>query len=232
MNTQIIGTKLKRRRKNKKMTQKQLAELSGVAQSTISYLESGRLKRAPSADALFRMARVLEVEFEYFFDQNRMANFKTRGNMLLDQDEIMNKTPFYQNDSEFINSYFNEGDASEYKYFANYLNVDFGIYVSDNAMFPHLIEGDRVFVSKIREVTPGKTGFFLYNSKCYIRQFSEGVDNFILKAINPDYPEITIEKRESAKLLKFGEILFFVRYDDESDSYLALRNYQNMFLSL
>ena len=55
------GEKLKRFRRSRGMTQEELAEASGVAQSTIAQIEGGRRKE-PRPGTLKRLAKPLGVE--------------------------------------------------------------------------------------------------------------------------------------------------------------------------
>lgn len=232
MYTKIIGEKTKKRRKEKCMTQNQLANLAGVSQGTVSCLESGRLKSAPEADVLFRIAEALEVDFEYFFDTAASVSLKKHGNMLLDQDEIIERVPFYHDYKEFTECLTLKTDPQNHKYFARYLNIGFGINSMNDAMFPTLLCGDRVFVSKNTRVRTGRIGVFLLDDRIYIRQLEEIGTRYYLKAINPSFTEMIVKKDGGRPFKMFGEVLFFVRYASESSSYNVYKNYQKTFLSL
>lgn len=58
--------KLKQARKRKRLTQTELAEISGVDQSTICAIETRRLKR-PSWEIVARLARALEIAPDELF---------------------------------------------------------------------------------------------------------------------------------------------------------------------
>ena len=60
-----FGTKLKKLRKEKRLTQKQLGEMIGVAHNTISSYESGT--NEPEQDILFKLADILQVSINDFF---------------------------------------------------------------------------------------------------------------------------------------------------------------------
>lgn len=65
-----MGQKIKELRENKKMTQEELAEKSGVSRATISGLENG-VNRATSTKTLQNIARALEVTIDQiFFSEN------------------------------------------------------------------------------------------------------------------------------------------------------------------
>ncbi len=61
----FVGTKIKEFRKNKKLTQQDLADLVGVKNSAISNYEQGI--RIPKRDFLFRVANALGVSIDEFF---------------------------------------------------------------------------------------------------------------------------------------------------------------------
>jgi transcriptional regulator with XRE-family HTH domain len=57
-----LGQTLRRLRKNKKLTQAQLAEAIGVDESYISKIETGRLPYTPSEETIRLMAKTLDVD--------------------------------------------------------------------------------------------------------------------------------------------------------------------------
>jgi len=59
-----LGTRLKRERERKGWSQNELSRLSGVRQSLISELESGK-KRDTTGSVLKRLARTLGVTMDY-----------------------------------------------------------------------------------------------------------------------------------------------------------------------
>ena len=63
-----MGYKIKEHRKQKKMTQKELAAKSGVSRATISGLENGTL-RATSSTTLLKIAKALETTVDQIFFQ-------------------------------------------------------------------------------------------------------------------------------------------------------------------
>lgn len=63
-----MGYKIKEHRKQKKMTQKELAAKSGVSRATISGLENGTL-RATSSTTLLKLAKALETTVDQIFFQ-------------------------------------------------------------------------------------------------------------------------------------------------------------------
>lgn len=60
-----------RLRKNKKLTQSQLAEKLGTTQSVIARLESGSDSRMPSLDMLTRIANATQMKINLSFEDSR-----------------------------------------------------------------------------------------------------------------------------------------------------------------
>ena len=63
---------LKEKRVERNMSQKELAELSGVAQQNISYYESGA--RVPSAVALYKLAAALGCTMDELYREDDHAD--------------------------------------------------------------------------------------------------------------------------------------------------------------
>lgn len=62
-----FGTKLMELRKNKSLTQVQLAELAGLDRPYISGIEQG--KRNVSLEVIAKLADALEIEIKEFFEE-------------------------------------------------------------------------------------------------------------------------------------------------------------------
>ena len=70
----MYGEKLKQLRKEKKISQKELAELSGLSISYIQQIESGK-KNNPSLEALTAIAKVLDTPMYHLLDDS-MKEYK------------------------------------------------------------------------------------------------------------------------------------------------------------
>jgi len=60
-----FGKRLRKFRRNKDLTQEQLAELAGISVDFVSLIERGL--SSPSFDTIQKLADILEVKFEAFF---------------------------------------------------------------------------------------------------------------------------------------------------------------------
>lgn len=78
-----FGNKVRELRHEKKLTQKQLAELLGVAVSAVSAYESG--SRYPSYESLISIARIFHVSTDYLLGLTDTRNIDVTG---LNNEEI------------------------------------------------------------------------------------------------------------------------------------------------
>lgn len=80
-----FGNRLRKLRKDRKLTQQQLAELIGVKNSVISFYEVG--ERIPSPDILRKLAIALHVTADYLLGIERTAILDATG--LDEQDRLV-----------------------------------------------------------------------------------------------------------------------------------------------
>lgn len=71
----MIGEKIKKLRRLKEKTQKELGDFLGRSEAQISHIENGN--RKASIDDIHKIANFFEVPYEYFFPkQNSFVNFR------------------------------------------------------------------------------------------------------------------------------------------------------------
>lgn len=83
----MVGENLKRIRKTKKMTLKQLEEITGITNSYISAIENGR-KKNPSTEILEKLAKALDVNVVDFYDKSVLTD-KDKKDINKDLNEVM-----------------------------------------------------------------------------------------------------------------------------------------------
>lgn len=83
----MIGEKLKKIRKAKKITLKQLEEITGISNSYISDLENGR-RVNPSVEKLEKLAKALGVNVVDFYDKPVLTD-KDKKDINKDLNEVM-----------------------------------------------------------------------------------------------------------------------------------------------
>ena len=65
----LFGEKIAKARKEKRLTQEQLAEMIGVAKSTLTGYEKGN--REPDLLKIKKLIMILEIDPDYLFETNR-----------------------------------------------------------------------------------------------------------------------------------------------------------------
>jgi len=83
----VVGENLKRIRKTKKMTLKQLEEITGITNSYISAIENGR-KKNPSTEILEKLAKALNVNVVDFYDKPVLTD-RDKKDINKDLNEVM-----------------------------------------------------------------------------------------------------------------------------------------------
>lgn len=83
-----FGDRLRQLRKDRKLTQQQLADLIGVKNSVISFYEVG--ERTPSPDVLRKLALALHVSTDFLLGIERAATLDASG--LDEQDRLVVQT--------------------------------------------------------------------------------------------------------------------------------------------
>ncbi|MGK9155412.1 LexA family protein [Acinetobacter radioresistens] len=205
-----LGENLKNIRKAKKMTQKQLAQKSGVKQSVISDLETGNAK---STGSILELANALGVTAEELkkgaFDEVSLTNvipvsprmapvlsWVQAGTMTnveaVDMSEVEEWLPLPDGDCEKC-FYLKVQGLSNYPEFheGDYILVD------PTLPFCDMNSGDIVVVRKVDEAT-------------FKKLVIEPDGTKYLKAINPDFKPNIIPLDEECEFL--GEVVDCIRY--------------------
>lgn len=104
----LIGERVKRLRKEKKLTQKALGEKVGISRSYLADIEGNRYN--PSADTIKALATALSVDVNYFLTDDEtqlpLLTLKDEKDIAKDLEEIMSKLenqedgPIYFNGDE------------------------------------------------------------------------------------------------------------------------------------
>ena len=74
MNHAAMGQRIKQARKEKHLTQEQLAEMAGISSAFMGHIERGT--RKASLETLYALCRALNVSADYLIGQSREAAIK------------------------------------------------------------------------------------------------------------------------------------------------------------
>jgi len=222
---ETLGKRLKERRIELKMTQKELSVISNVSQGTISALENQTLKTSPNVETIYKLAQSIHVDFDYLLSDDSSVNFPLQGDLFLVEDKIIQKTPFYNSQNALANWILNKEQTETYKYFADYLQIDFGLTVSDNTMYPDLISNDRIFVHATSDFQNGETVVVIHKKACVIRKILKEKDQIILHAVNPSCSDTTIQSFYQIETHILGKVFFYIRYIEDNPHFQELLNF-------
>ena len=84
--TEVITQNIKKKRKEKRLTQGQLAEMVGVKDNTVSTWESGRV---PEAIYLYKICKALDISISDLF--GKYANERTKDGLSKELQELLKK---------------------------------------------------------------------------------------------------------------------------------------------
>ncbi len=205
-----LGENLKNIRKAKKMTQKQLAQKSGVKQSVISDLETGNAK---STGSILELANALGVTAEELkkgaFDEVSLTNVipvSPRMAPVLSWVQAGTMTNVEAVDMSEVEEWLPlpDGDCEKCFYLkvqglSNYPDFHEGDYILVDPTLPFcdMNSGDIVVVRKVDEAT-------------FKKLVIEPDGTKYLKAINPDFKPNIIPLDEECEFL--GEVVDCIRY--------------------
>lgn len=201
MSNQTLGDRIRNRRKELKLTQKDLATaLKGVSHVAISQWESNTTK--PNAENILDLSTVLQCEISWLLRGNGESN-------VVPASIGMTKIPLI--------SYIQAGQwtgiddfretCGDYEYILTDLDISddaFALEIKGDSMTPDFLEGDVVIIDPNEPPHAGEfvaaiNGSYEATFKKY-RPLGEvdnfGREHFELIALNPDYPKLSTLKQE------------------------------------
>ena len=205
-----LGENLKKIRKAKKMTQKELAQKSGVKQSVISDLETGNAK---STGSILELANALSVTAEELkkgvFDETSLTNVATvvpRMAPVLSWVQAGTMTNVQAVDMSQVEEWLPIPDGDCEKCF--YLKVQ-GL-----SNYPEFHEGDYILVDPTLPFSDMNSGDIIvvrkFDDATFKRLVIEPDGTKYLQAINPEFKPNIIPLDENCEFV--GEVVDCIRY--------------------
>ena len=182
--------RLKDIRQKAGMTQKELAERSGISYSYVTKLESGEAKN-PTTETLSALSCILNAPLSAIFDFGEATNSSIKEKA----QKILTKLPLYDTPvSAGTGVWLVEGHEYAYENFEDApKGADFALRVRGDSMEPVYSHGDIVFVRANIIVESGQIGVFCLNGEGYLKQLQGNK----LVSLNPVYKPIVIEEYDS-----------------------------------
>ena len=205
-----FGARLKELRKERNLTQLQLANAFELGESTISFYESG--KRTPDYDILKNICDFFDVTTDY------ILGFTSKRVSLNLEDEVLDANdsvkipvlgvvtaglPICAEENILGYEYVDKNEAKNGDYF--YLKVK-----GDSMINARIMDGDLVFIKKQQEVFNGEIAVVLINkSEATLKRVLKTKDTIILQPENPKYIPMVFNKNdiENERIQILGKVI-------------------------
>lgn len=191
-----FGDKIKLARKNKKMTQGDLAKIMGVATSSISRWEKGI--HEPDMKEINRLAKVLDVEIVALMSDSwvgEMRDIKGDTAYIPIVGEIACGTPILATENieeyrEVPKRYLPKGEV-------------FILRAKGDSMFPTICEGDEVLVRSQPDVNDNEIGVALLeeDNEATLKRIKHVGESVMLIGDNPAFQPIIMDENQPGRIL-------------------------------
>ncbi|KXT69578.1 XRE family transcriptional regulator [Streptococcus cristatus] len=212
------GQRLKTLRKEKKMSQEKLGSLLNISKVAVSNWENG--KSFPTLDNLNELAKVLEVDTDYFTEHGEIIRIYSRLNksnqhkvvnysselleqQISDDDNIVDLYSYktYEGLSAGTGySYFNDGDYT-LTYSTENISHDFASWVVGDSMEPELPNGDVVLIKQSTNLDDGDIYAVEFNEQTYVKKVYRHKTYLRLVSINENYDDIFAPYEENPRII-------------------------------
>lgn len=232
----ILGQTIREIRKRKGLTQKQLSELTGLKQNTISNHENGN--RSIDEVDIHVYSNALGVSPKELFDsykessdnlteiynqlnsdrQTKVYDFATE--QLKEQNNVVNINDYIEEDSDwyevkFYGSvsagtglYLDDEQVETISFGADMIpnGTDFCLKVNGDSMDPMFHNGDYVFIKRETDFRNGSIGVVIVNGDAYLKKIYITPDSIKLVSLNKKYKDITVTQDDTLKYV--GTVVF------------------------
>ena len=232
----ILGQTIREIRKRKGLTQKQLSELTGLKQNTISNHENGN--RSIDEVDIHVYSNALGVSPKELFDsykessdnlteiynqlnsdrQTKVYDFATE--QLKEQNKVVNFNDYIEEESDwyevkFYGSvsagtglYLDDEQVETISFGADMIpnGTDFCLKVNGDSMDPMFHDGDYVFIKRETDFRNGSIGVVIVNGDAYLKKIYITPDSIKLVSLNKKYKDITVTQDDTLKYV--GTVVF------------------------
>lgn len=232
----ILGQTIREIRKRKGLTQKQLSELTGLKQNTISNHENGN--RSIDEVDIHVYSNALGVSPKELFDsykessdnlteiynqlnsdrQTKVYDFATE--QLKEQNKVVNinnyieeesdwyEVKFYGSVSAGTGLYLDDEQVETISFGADMIptGTDFCLKVNGDSMDPMFHDGDYVFIKRETDFRNGSIGVVIVNGDAYLKKIYITPDSIKLVSLNKKYKDITVTQDDTLKYV--GTVVF------------------------
>ena len=198
--------KLKARRKELKMTQKDIADQLGVSYQAYSAWERG--VKQPSREKVKLLEHILKVSKGYFTELEIVRLYNTLSDE--DKDQALNyvrslvqkeKCNVYEKMSAGIGSSVYNDQNYDTVYFDEELAHDFASWISGDSMEPKYQNGSVALIRETGFDYDGAVYAVVCNSQTYIKRVYREEHGLRLVSINPNYKDIFLSYDEDPRIV-------------------------------
>lgn len=196
---------LKELRTSHGMTQSQLAELLGVAKSTVSMYENGR--REPSFETAEAIADIFNI------DLNVLVGSKTNDSILSISNVIsLPKTKLIPliGDIACGKPILAEENITDYIKIDTNIKVDFALRCKGDSMInARIFDGDIVYIRQQSDVDDGDIAAVLIGEEATLKKVYKTENRIVLRPCNPMYEDIVFSSNELDNIRILGKAIIF-----------------------
>ncbi len=193
-----IGRKIKELRKKRGLTQKDLGEMVGLDQTTISGYENGR--RQIDLQKLMKIAQALGVDLKELISVDSKPS---------EISKVAKIIPLYSLPASAGNGMFPDEIYILDKIPTHRIDVDFAIKVEGDSMEPVVPDGAIVFVKETPEARDGDMVLCTYDDHVFVKWFHRRGDDIYLISEIPLYSPIKVEEHD--KFIIHGVVMDVLR---------------------
>lgn len=232
----ILGQTIREIRKRRGLTQKQLSELTGLKQNTISNHENGN--RSIDEIDIHVYSNALGVSPKELFDsykessdnlteiynqlnsdrQTKVYDFATE--QLNEQNNVVNINDYIEEESDwyevkFYGSisagtglYLDDEQVETINFGADMVpsGTDFCLKVNGDSMEPIFHDGDYVFIKRETDFRNGTIGAVIVNGEAYLKKIYITDNSIELVSLNKKYKDIIVTQDDNLKYV--GTVVF------------------------
>lgn len=198
-----IGKKIAYFRKEKNLTQTDLANILGITKQTIIKYEAG--KTSIPADTLLKISNFFNVPIEIFFYEDFTNSKEIKNNNTIKIPVIPIAYSDMTNIPSVIDWY--EFPVSLSK------NADYATIQDNNSMEPKIYEDDLILIKKTNELENENIGLFKLNGKIICKRFYKNLitNEILLKSDNLTVDSIKITEKDNFKIV--GKVVGIFDYN-------------------
>ena len=201
-----FSEKLKKLRKEKKITQEKLASIIGVERSSIGKYESTNVM--PSIDVLNRISNFFGVSVDYLLGNENSLNISTIGSIF----PIEKKKIPLLGDIACGKPIYADEDRESYVIAGTNVKADFCLRAKGDSMIgARILDGDIVFIQKADIVNNGEISAVIIEDEATLKRvyYYHESQKLVLNAENPKYEPLVYVDSELEQIHILGKAVAF-----------------------